>query len=58
MHWSHLAHVAHHADKEGNSRAAGVVWIVIGFFLTPALVGVPIVAFGVYKLCKGEDKTS
>lgn len=51
-HWHHVAHMAQHAGKHGNNTAAGVLWIVCGFFLTPILIGVPMICYGIYKLCK------
>ncbi len=47
-----MLHNAHQADKGGNHKLAGVVYIVVGFFLTPALIGFPLIAYGVYLLFK------
>lgn len=46
----HLIHGAMH-EKE-NPRLAGVMMIIVGLFLTPWLIGLPILALGVYKLSK------
>ena len=46
--WEHFAHAAAHDD----SKAAGVVLLVIGFFLAPFLIGIPLMLAGAYKLCK------
>ena len=47
-HWLHAAHAAAH-EKE-HPKIAGVMLIVIGFFLAPMLVGIPIMIYGFYKL--------
>ena len=51
-HWWHYLHHAHKADEGGNHKLAGVILIVVGFFLAPALIGIPIMIYGFYKLCK------
>jgi len=51
-HWIHLLHRAHDAGKSGNGKAAAVAYIVIGFFMAPILVGIPIMIYGFYKLAK------
>ena len=48
----HLLHNAHQAEEHGNHKLAGVVYIVVGFFLAPALIGFPLMAYGVYLLFK------
>jgi hypothetical protein len=48
----YLVQSAHHADANGSHKLAGVVYIVVGFFLAPALIGVPLIVYGVYKLFK------
>jgi hypothetical protein len=41
----------HMAMKEKkHPKLAGVVLLVIGLFLTPWLIGIPIVCLGIYKL--------
>lgn len=65
MDWRHLPHVGHmlhqvregekHADLTGDTKEgklAAVGYIVIGFFLTPMLIGIPIMGYGLYKLTK------
>ena len=47
-----LVHGAREAEKHGNHKLAGVLYIVIGFFLTPWLIGLPLMGYGVYKLFK------
>ncbi len=49
-HIVHLLHSAHGEDEHGSHKLAGVAYIVIGFFLTPLLIGVPLMFYGVYKL--------
>lgn len=49
--WSHAAGHAVHAANHG-SKAAAVFLIVFGVFLTPALIGIPMVIYGLYKLCQ------
>jgi len=44
--------VRHAAKEQKESKLAGVILIVIGFFLAPVLIGVPIMLVGFYKLCK------
>ncbi|MBX3402388.1 MAG: hypothetical protein KF699_03150 [Phycisphaeraceae bacterium] len=44
-HWVHLAHSASHGGKVG-----AVVLIIIGIFLTPMLIGIPLIIWGVVKL--------
>ncbi|MGA2256830.1 MAG: hypothetical protein ABSG53_19440 [Thermoguttaceae bacterium] len=51
-HVFHMLHNAHQADERGNHKLAGVVYIVVGFFLTPVLIGFPLMLYGVYKLFK------
>jgi hypothetical protein len=48
-HLPHLIHAA--ANEKQHPKFAGVVLIVIGLFLTPWLIGIPILGYGVYKLC-------
>lgn len=49
-HIGHMLHNVHKEDENGNHKIAGVAYIVIGFFLTPALIGFPLMLYGVYKL--------
>lgn len=54
-HWKHLAHglhQAHTADHQGHGKLAGVICIVLGIFLTPMLIGIPLILYGLYKLVK------
>jgi hypothetical protein len=46
----HVLHAAAHDKK--NPKLAGVVLIFIGLFLTPWLIGIPIVIYGICKLAK------
>jgi hypothetical protein len=48
----HLLHGAHQEAECGHNKLAGVVYIVVGFFLTPALIGFPLMVYGFYKLFK------
>jgi len=49
----HLPHVIHRAAHEKeHPRVAGLVLCVIGLFLTPWLIGIPILMLGIYKLFK------
>ena len=51
----HILHLLHHAHKEGekgNHKVEGAVYVGTGFFLAPMLVGIPMMLYGVYKLCK------
>jgi len=51
MSWHHLTHIVHGAMHEKqNPKLAGVVLVVIGLFLTPILIGIPILLLGIYKL--------
>jgi len=47
-HLPHFVHGAWHEKK--HPRLGGVVLIVIGLFLTPWLIGIPILGMGIYKL--------
>ncbi len=46
--WEVFAHAAAHDD----SKAAGVVLLVVGFFLAPFLIGIPLMLWGAIKLCR------
>jgi hypothetical protein len=46
---NHWVHAAHHASKHGG-KAGAVVLIIIGFFLAPMLIGIPLIIWGVVKL--------
>jgi len=47
----HLPHIVHQAMEETkNPKFAGVILIIIGLFLTPWLIGIPILILGIYKL--------
>ena len=48
--WQYAAEAA----ARENSKAAGVVLLVVGFFLAPFMIGIPIMCFGFYKLCKSN----
>lgn len=50
--WLHLLHAAHHASHRGHHKAAGLLYMVIGFFLTPILIGIPLMLYGALKLAK------
>ncbi len=53
MSYQHLPHVIHKAMHEKkHPKLAGLVLIVIGLFLTPWLIGIPILFMGIYKLSK------
>ncbi len=43
---------AHNADKNGGHKLAGIIYIGVGFFLAPVLIGFPLMAYGVYLLFK------
>jgi hypothetical protein len=51
-----LHHLVQHATvhalktKGEESKAGGIALIVIGFFLTPILIGIPIMIVGVIKV--------
>jgi hypothetical protein len=50
--WMHGLHAAHRASHGGNHEAAGVIYIIVGFFMAPILVGIPIMIYGFWKLAK------
>jgi hypothetical protein len=53
----HLPHVIHGAWHDKKSpRFSGVILIVIGLFLTPWLIGIPILLMGIYKLTAAEPQ--
>jgi hypothetical protein len=43
---------AHRASHQGSHKAAGVIYLIVGFFMAPFLIGIPIMIYGVYKLTK------
>jgi hypothetical protein len=45
-------HVIHAAAHDKDSKLGAIVLIVMGFFFTPMLIGIPIMLFGFYRLCK------
>ena len=47
--WQQLLHGAHRGEHS-SPRTAAVVYIVVGFFLAPMIIGIPILIYGVYKL--------
>jgi hypothetical protein len=51
-HWLHLVHGARHEEERGHHKLAGVIYIVVGFFMAPILVGIPLMLYGFYKLTK------
>lgn len=53
-HWMHLTHAASHAKGKSENIIAGLLLIVFGFFLTPMLIGVPMIIYGIYKLCTAD----
>jgi hypothetical protein len=52
---NHLAHLVHHCThaKGDDAKWAGGVLIVVGLFLTPFLIGVPLLIYGIVKLVEG-----
>lgn len=51
-HWWHFLHHAKHASDHGQNKIAGVILLIVGFFLAPMLIGIPLMLFGAYKLLK------
>jgi hypothetical protein len=49
-HWQH--HLIHAAAHHKESKAGAVVLIVMGFFFTPFLIGIPLMIIGFHRLCK------
>jgi hypothetical protein len=49
--WQHMLHTARHGEHK-SPKSAAVVYIVIGFFFAPMLIGIPILLYGVFLLCK------
>ncbi len=47
-----LMNGAHNVNKNGGHKLAGTIYIVVGFFLAPVLIGFPLMAYGVYLLFK------
>jgi hypothetical protein len=50
-HWWHLLHSAHHGEHD-SPKLAAVLYIIVGFFFAPMLIGIPILLYGLYKLFK------
>lgn len=51
-HWLHWLHAAQEEGHRGNHKAAGVAYLVVGLFMAPVLIGIPIMLYGLYKLAK------
>lgn len=51
---NHWMHAATHAIKAkgDDSRGAGVVLLIVGFFLAPIGIGIPLMIIGAIKLFK------
>jgi hypothetical protein len=50
-HWvNHLVHAAAHEKKA--PKLGGLVLIVVGLFLTPVLIGIPLVIAGAVKMSR------
>jgi len=47
-HWLHLAHVATHDKSKGGAYGL----IIVGFFMAPMLIGIPLMIMGFYRLFK------
>ncbi len=49
----HVSHLVRHAMQEKkHPKFAGLVLVVVGLFLAPWLIGIPIVLMGIYKLTR------
>ena len=49
----HLPDLVHKAiEEKKHPKIAGIILIVVGLFLTPWLIGLPILGLGIYKLCE------
>jgi hypothetical protein len=44
--------VIHAAAHDKESKLGAVIMIVMGFFFTPLLIGIPVMLIGIYRLCK------
>lgn len=51
-HLSHVLHAVHHCENRGGSKLTGLAYLVAGIFLAPMLIGIPLAAYGIYKMCK------
>ncbi len=49
--WWHLLHGARHGEHK-SPKLAAFVYIIVGFFFAPMLIGIPILLYGIYLLCK------
>jgi len=56
-HWLHGAHHAAHAASKG-SKLGAVILIVIGFFLAPMLIGIPMMIYGFIQLFSSSSSSS
>jgi len=52
-HWMHMAGHAGHAANHG-SKLGAVLLIVVGFFMAPLLIGIPLMILGFVKLFSGK----
>jgi|GEM_PF-3165564 len=52
---NHLLHFVNHCvhAKGNDAKWAGVGLIVVGLFLTPFCIGIPLLIFGIVKLVEG-----
>ena len=50
--WFHLIHGAQHQSRRGNHKGAGLMYVIIGFFTAPLLIGIPIMLYGFCKLMR------
>jgi hypothetical protein len=49
---NHWAHAAGHALQDKNDKHSGWALLIIGFFLAPMLIGIPLMIIGLFKLNK------
>lgn len=49
--WQQLLHGAAHS-RHKSPKTAAIVMIVVGFFMAPMLIGIPIMIYGFYLLSK------
>jgi hypothetical protein len=53
-HLGHMLHTLRHGEKHAHTKKdktfVAIGYIVVGFFLAPLLIGLPLIAYGVYLL--------
>jgi hypothetical protein len=49
--WQHAIHSARRGEHD-SPKSAAVVYLIVGFFFAPMLIGIPLMLYGLYLLFK------